>query len=68
MTLEEYQDLKMKMIHNTGVYRFKKGFNPELVEFVNELYIVFNPFMNLVFNISQKIYKSLNSIKNKLKK
>ena len=58
----------MKMIHNTGVYRFKKGFNPEFVEFVNELYIVFNPFMNFVFNVSEKIYKNLQVIKNKIKK
>lgn len=51
-----------------GVYRFKKGFNGDFVEFVNELYIVFNPLMNTIFNISEKCYKQLNSIKNKLKK
>ena len=51
-----------------GVYRFKKGFNPEFVEFVNELYIVFNPLMNTIFNISEKIYKTLGSIKHKFKK
>ena len=51
-----------------GVYRFKKGFNGDFVEFVNELYIIFNPFMNFIFNTSEKIYKELNSIKNKLKK
>ena len=51
-----------------GVYRFKKGFNPEFVEFVNELYIVFNPGMNWIFNISEKAYKNLQVIKNKLKK
>ena len=51
-----------------GVYRFKKGFNPEFVEFVNELYIVFNPFMNFIFNVSEKCYKRLSSIKNKFKK
>ena len=58
----------MKMIHSIGVYRFKKGFNPQFVEFVNELYIVFNPLMNWVFNISEKCYKLLNGIKNKLTK
>ena len=51
MILEVYQVLKVKMTHNTGVYRFKKGFNPEFVEFVNELYIVFNPLMNFIFNV-----------------
>ena len=58
----------MKMIHNIGVYRFKKGFNPEFIEFVDELYIVFNPFMNWTFNFSEKCYKKFNSIKNKLLK
>ena len=50
-----------------GVYRFKKGFNGDFVEFVNELYMVYNPVMNFVFNISEKIYKLLGQIKNKLK-
>ena len=50
-----------------GVYKFKKGFNPEFVEFVNELYIVFNPMMNFIFNVSEKIYKFLGNIKSKLK-
>lgn len=68
MILEEYQDLKTKMIRNIGVYRFKKGFNPEFVEFVNEMYIVFDPVMNFVFNLSEKVYKNLQIIKNKLKK
>ena len=51
-----------------GVYRFKKGFNPEFIEFVNELYIVFDPVMNLIFNISERIYKSLGNIKSIIKK
>ena len=58
----------MKMTHNTGVYKFKKGFNPEFVEFVNELYMVFDPVMNFIFNVSEKAYKNLQMIKNKLKK
>lgn len=68
MILEEYLVIKAKMTHNTGVYRFKKGFNPEFVEFVNELYIVFNPVMNFIFNISEKTYKNLQMIKNRLRK
>lgn len=51
-----------------GVYRFKKGFNPEFIEFVNELYIVFNPVMNCIFNFSEKCYKFLSNIKSKIKK
>lgn len=68
MILEVYQVLKVKMTHNTGVYRFKKGFNPEFVEFVNELYIVFNPLMNFIFNVSEKVYKNLGFIKSSLKR
>ena len=68
MILEEFLDLKMKMIHNIGVYRFKKGFNPEFVEFVNELYMVFDPLMNFIFNTSEKAYKNMQMIKNRLKK
>ena len=51
-----------------GVYRFKKGFNGDFVEFVNELYIIFDPIMNFIFNVSEKLYKGLYSIKSKLKK
>ncbi len=51
-----------------GVYRFKKGFNGDFVEFVDELYIIFNPLMNWIFNVSEKCYKLLNRIKNKLKR
>lgn len=51
-----------------GVYRFKKGFNGDFVEFVDELYIIFNPFMNWIFNVSEKCYKELSRIKNKFKR
>ncbi len=50
-----------------GVYRFKKGFNGDFIEFVDELYIVFNPIMNFIFNFSEKSYKFLSNIKNKIK-
>ncbi len=50
-----------------GVYRFKKGFNGEFIEFVNELYIVFNPFMNTIFTFSQWCYRKMTSIKWKIK-
>ncbi len=50
-----------------GVYRFKKGFNPEFVEFVNELYVVYDPVMNSLFNLSEKAYKMMNCVRKKLK-
>ena len=67
MILEESQVLNVKMIHNTGVYRFKKGFNGDFVEFINELYMIFDPFMNTIFNVSQWMYNKLMSTKNLIK-
>ena len=32
-----------------GIYKFKKGFNGDFVEFVGELYMVLNPFMNFIY-------------------
>lgn len=51
-----------------GVYKFKKGFNPTFMEFVNEMYIIYNPLTNAIFNISKTIYDKLSNIKDKLKK
>lgn len=51
-----------------GVYRFKKGFNGDFIEFIDELYIVFNPFINIVFNTVIKVYKRICIIKQTVKK
>ena len=51
-----------------GVYKFKKGFNPVFMEFINEMYIEYNPITNKIFNISKTIYNWLENIKSKLKK
>ena len=51
-----------------GVYKFKKGFNPEFMEFINEMYIVYNPFINTMFNISKEIYSKLSIIKGKIRR
>lgn len=50
-----------------GVYKFKKGFNGDFIEFIDELYIVFNPVMNSIFNFSEKAYKNISMIKNRIK-
>lgn len=49
-----------------GVYKFKKGFNGDFVEFINEMYIVFNPVMNTIFNISQAAYNFIFKFKDKI--
>lgn len=41
---------------NEGLYRFKKGFNPELIEFT-EIYKIYNPFMYFLFQKLFPIYK-----------
>lgn len=51
-----------------GVYKFKKGFNPTFMEFINEMYVVYNPVMNAIFNVSKGAYNKLSRIKNKFKK
>ena len=49
-----------------GIYRFKKGFNGEFLEFVDELYIVFSPFINTIWNIAFICYKRLSCSKNRI--
>lgn len=48
-----------------GVYKFKKGFNPVFMEFIDEMYIIYNPFINTMFNMSKSIYNKLSNMKNK---
>ncbi len=42
-----------------GLYRFKKGFNGDLVEFIGTLDYVFNPFMYFVVEKGEKTYREL---------
>jgi len=49
-----------------GVYKFKKGFNGDFIEFIDEMYIVFNPVMNTIFNISQVVYNFIFKLKDKI--
>ena len=49
-------------------YKFKKGFNGDFVEFINEMYIVFNPIMNTIFNISQTTYRKISNLRDKIMK
>ncbi len=50
-----------------GVYRFKKGFGGEVVEFVDELSMVFSPFMNTMWNITYSTYQKMSHMKSKIK-
>ena len=47
-----------------GIYVFKKGFNGDIIELVNELTIVFDPFINFAFDICESVYKFVAKLKN----
>jgi len=51
-----------------GIYIFKKGFNGDILELVDEMYIVYKPFVNTLFNIMEHTYKDLAEIKDKFKR
>ena len=42
-----------------GIYKFKKGFNGDFVEFVGELYMVFKPMINFLFNTVGMTYRKM---------
>ena len=42
-----------------GLYRFKKGFNGELVEFIGEFDYLFSPLFYRLWNVAEPMYKSL---------
>lgn len=50
-----------------GLYKFKKGFNSELVEFVGEYDMVISPFWNKTIEAATKVYRGMNEVRYKLK-
>lgn len=42
-----------------GLYRFKKGFNGDFVEFMGEMQIVYKPFLNKIIKLVEKIIKKI---------
>lgn len=54
--VEEFED---ETKQEYGVYKFKKGFKGEFIEFIGEIQLVFNPFINFCFDKTLKIYKKL---------
>ena len=51
-----------------GVYKFKKGFNPDFTEFIGEIYIIFNPIVNNLFKAMSFMYRKYGLLKNKIKR
>ena len=50
-----------------GLYKFKKGFNSELVEFMGEYDLVISPMWNALIKTATKAYRTMNQIRYKLK-
>ena len=50
-----------------GLYKFKKGFNSELVEFIGEFDMVISPFWNSTIKLATWAYRRLAEIRYKLK-
>jgi len=48
--------------HLFGLYRFKKGFNPEFVEYVGEFDLIFNKFLYFIFEKGVPILKKCRKI------
>lgn len=53
----------MRLRQEYGIYRFKKGFNGDFIEFIDELEMVFSPVINTIWNITFRFYKMLYHIK-----
>ena len=52
--------------HLYGLYKFKKGFNSELTEFLGEFDWVISPFWYNTLKVATKAYRQLNRIRYKL--
>ena len=50
-----------------GLYKFKKGFNSELMEFMGEYDLVISPFWNTTVKAATKCYRAMNEVRYKLK-
>lgn len=51
-----------------GLYRFKKGFNADFTEFIGEVYLPFKPLIYSLYKFAEKMFRSLRTLKKKLKK
>ena len=63
--VDDFVDAGMVSLDYTGG---EPTLHPEFMEFINEMYITYNPFVNVLFNFSTKIYSKLSLLKGKLKK
>lgn len=50
-----------------GLYRFKKGFGAEFIEFIGEVYLPFRPFKYKMYKFAEKTFRTLRDLKRKIK-
>lgn len=50
-----------------GVYRFKSGFNGDIIKFTDEFYMVFKPAVHFVLNIISNCYSHFQDKQKQLK-
>ena len=50
---------------NYGVYKFKKGFNGEVVTYAGEFFYTFRPFMKKIVDLCEKIVMGIHDRKTK---
>ena len=52
---------------NYGVYKFKKGFNGEVVTYAGEFYYTFSPFKKKLVHFFESIYRGLHELQRRIK-
>ncbi len=50
-----------------GLYRFKKGFGAEFIEFIGEIYLPFKPLKYKMYKAAEKTFRTLRDFKRKIK-
>ena len=50
-----------------GLYRFKKGFGAEFIEFIGEVYLPFKPLKYKMYKFAEKTFRTLRDMKRKIK-
>ena len=53
--------------HPNGLYRFKKGFNADYIEFIGEVFIPYRPAVYNMYKLSEKGFRVVRKIKRGIK-
>ena len=50
-----------------GLYRFKKGFGAEFIEFIGEVYLPFKPLKYKMYKFAEKTFRTIRDLKRKIR-